>query len=70
MKNPEKYCYIFDYSIPAIYEIKLDKDDENISANEILDRRGLRESDCSYMFTNRKLSVKRLNSKDDESVSD
>ena len=69
MKNPEKYCYIFDYSTPAIYEIKLGKDDENISANEILDRRGLRESDCSYIFTDKKLSVKRLNLVDDESVS-
>lgn len=69
MKNPEKYCYIFDYSVPAIYEIKLEKGDENIAANNVLDRRGLKESDCSYMFTNKKLSVKRLNPIDDESVS-
>lgn len=69
MKNPEKYCYVFDYSIPAIYEIKLEEGDENIPANDVLSRRGLKESQCSYMFSDKKLSVKRLNSVDDESVS-
>ena len=37
MKNPEGYCYVFDYSATAIYEIKLDDKDENITTNEILD---------------------------------
>lgn len=52
------YCYVFDYSVGEIYEIKLDEQDDENQTEDILDRRGLNINNCYVMFTENKLSVK------------
>lgn len=54
------WVYILDYSIGKIYEIssKSVVDENNIS--EILSKYGLKESDCSWMVTDHKVTMKTL----------
>lgn len=70
--NEFGYCYVFDYSACAIYEIELTEEESNSEhcnlTEEILDRRGLKIDDCYVMYSNNKLSVEPIKLKDDESV--
>lgn len=65
----KEYCYVFDYTVCAIYEIELTKGESNDSeVEDILDRRGLKIDQCEVMFSDKKLEVESINLKDDESV--
>lgn len=51
------YCYILDYQNSSIIEIELDEQDENLEASDIINRRGYKESDVNYMFTEDKCKI-------------
>ena len=53
--------YILDFSYPGIYEIELTEEDENLTTNELLEKYGLKEDTCNYMFTENKLELETLN---------
>lgn len=63
-----EYLYVLDFCAPGVYEITLDDKDENLEIEEILDRRGLNSSNCSFMFTSEKLELETINLKNNESV--
>lgn len=63
-----EYLYVLDFCTPGIYEIELDDKDENLEIDEILDRRGLKSSNCNYMIVSEKLELETINLKNDESV--
>ena len=63
-----EYLYVLDFCAPGIYEIILDDKDQDIEIEEILDRRGLKSSNCNFMFTSEKLELETINLKNDESV--
>lgn len=63
-----EYLYVLDFCTPGIYEIELDDKDQELEIDEILDRRGLKSSNCSFMSTSEKLELETINLKDNESV--
>lgn len=63
-----EYIYILDFCTLGIYEIELDDEDEDLEIDEILDRRGLKSSNCSYMSVSEKLELETINLKNNESV--
>ena len=63
-----EYIYILDFCTPGIYEIELDDRDEDLEIDELLDRRGLKSSNCNYMITSEKLELETINTKNNESV--
>lgn len=63
-----EYLYVLDFCTPGVYEIKLDDKDKDIEIEEILDRRGLKSSNCSFMFVSEKLELETINLKNNESV--
>ena len=63
-----EYIYVLDFCTPSIYEIELDDEDEDLEIDEILDRRGLKSSNCNYMFASEKLELETINPKNNESV--
>ena len=63
-----EYIYILDFCTPGIYEIELDDKDEDLEIDEILDRRGLKSSNCNYMIVSEKIELETINSKNNESV--
>ena len=63
-----EYIYILDFCTPGIYEIELDDKDKDLEIDEILDRRGLKSSNCNYMITSEKLELETINLKSNESV--
>ena len=60
-ENNHNYMYILDFSYPGIYEIELTKEDKNLTTNELLEKYGLKEDTCNYMFTENKLELETLN---------
>ena len=60
-ENEFGYLYILEYSYPSIYEIKLTKEDIVITSNELLEKYGLKENNCSFMYTKNKLELEILN---------
>ena len=56
-----RYLYVFDYSTPNIYEIKLEKYHSEMYAHEILHEHGLDDDECSWMFTDKPLSIQTIN---------
>ena len=63
-----EYIYVLNFCTPGIYEIELDDEDEDLEIDEILDRRGLKSSNCNYMFASEKLELETINSKNNESI--
>ena len=55
------YLYVLDFSYPGIYEIKLTKEDLILTSNEILEKYGLKETNCHFMYTKDKLELEILN---------
>ena len=54
------YLYIFDYSSPTIYEIELTEEDQKLTSDEILEKHGLKEDNCHFMYTENKLELSTL----------
>ena len=50
-----EYLYVFDYSQPAIYEIPVTEDDDDLE--RILEAHGLNLDECCYMWTKEKLDI-------------
>lgn len=58
----DSYLYVLDYNTPGIYEIKLEKDDNKRTPEEILERYGLKDDECSWMFVDgKKLNLETIN---------
>ena len=55
--NDFGYLYVFDCSYPALYEIELTKEDENLTTEEILKKRGLKEDNCHFMYSENELEL-------------
>ena len=64
----DEYIYVLDFCTPGIYEIELDDEDEDLEIDKILDRRGLKSSNCNYMFASEKLELETINPKNNESI--
>ena len=58
--NTFYYLYVLEFSYPAIYEIELTEEDQNLTSNEILEKYGLKESTCNFMYTENKLELEIL----------
>ena len=58
--NAFDYLYVFDFSYPALYEIELTEEDENLTTEEILKKRGLKEDNCQFMYTKHKVELKTI----------
>lgn len=54
MEGNNEYLYVLDYSDATVCEIKLDKEDDKLTTEEILHRRGLNADECAFMYTVRK----------------
>ena len=61
----KEYVYVFDYSQIKILRITLDDEDydneEYLDITNILKRRGLKESQCAYLFTEKVVEVENVN---------
>ena len=55
------YLYILEFSYPGIYEIKLTEEDLILTSNELLEKYGLKETNCKFMYTKDKLELEILN---------
>ena len=60
-ENKFGYLYVLEFSYPGIYEIELTEEDENLTTNELLEKYGLKEDTCQYMFSENKLELETLN---------
>lgn len=58
--NGFDYLYVFDFSYPALYEIELTEEDENLTTEEILKKRGLKEDNCQFMYTENKVELETI----------
>lgn len=58
--NVFDYLYVFDFSYPALYEIELTEEDENLTTEEILKKRGLKEDNCQFMYTEHKVELETI----------
>lgn len=54
------YLYVLEYSYPSIFEIELTEEDQDLTSNEILEKHGLKESVCEFMYTENKLELTTL----------
>lgn len=54
------YLYVLEYSYPAIFEIELTEEDQDLTSDEILEKYGLKESVCEFMYTENKLELTTL----------
>ena len=59
--NTFYYLYVLDFSCPGIYEIELTKEDLILTSNKILEKYGLKETNCHFMYTKDKLELEILN---------
>ena len=59
--NTFYYLYVLDFSYPGIYEIELTEEDQKLTSNEILEKYGLKETNCHFMYTKDKLELEILN---------
>lgn len=66
MNGYEGWLYVLDFSNTKLYEIKLDEIDaeHEEDIDFILTRRGLRQSQCNYMFSTMKLELDNLDNCD------
>ena len=55
------YLYILDYSYPGIYEIELTEEDLILTSNELLEKYGLKETNCNFRYTKDKRELEILN---------
>ena len=55
------YLYVLDFSYSGIYEIELTEEDQKLTSNEILEKYGLKETNCHFMYTKDKLELEILN---------
>ena len=60
-ENKFDYLYILEFSYPAIYEIELTEENKKLTSNEILEKHGLKEDNCHFMYTENKLELEILN---------
>lgn len=60
-ENNNNYMYILDFSYPGIYELELTEEDETLTTDELLEKYGLKENNCQYMFSENKLELETLN---------
>ena len=60
-ENKFGYLYVLEFSYPAIYEIELTEEDQKLTSNEILEKYGLKETNCHFMYTKDKLELEILN---------
>lgn len=56
-ENNFNYLYILEFSYPAIYEIELTEEDQKLTSDEILEKHGLKEDNCNFMYTKNKLEL-------------
>lgn len=56
-ENNFSYLYVLEFSYPAIYEIELTEEDQKLTSNEILEKHGLKEDNCNFMYTKNKLEL-------------
>ena len=54
------YSYVLEYSYPSIFEIELTEEDQDLTSNEILEKHGLKESVCEFMYAKNKLELTTL----------
>ena len=54
------YLYVLEYSYPSIFEIELTEEDQDLTSDEILEKHGLKESTCEFMYTKNKLELTTL----------
>ena len=59
-ENKFGYLYVLEFSYPAIYEIELTEEDENLTTEEILKKRGLKEDNCQFMYTENKVELETI----------
>lgn len=60
-ENKFGYLYVLEFSYPAIYEIELTEEDQNLTSEEILEKYDLKEDTCNFMYTENKLELSTLN---------
>lgn len=58
-----EFMYILDYSNCAIWEIELTEDDQNLETEELLDKYDVKMDNCSWLFSQQKLSIIQLEPK-------
>lgn len=58
--NGFDYLCVFDFSYPALYEIELTAEDKNLTTEEILKKRGLKEDNCQFMYTENKVELETI----------
>ena len=51
------YLYILEFSYPGIYEIELKEEDQKLTSNEILEKHGLKEDNCHFMYSKNELEL-------------
>ena len=56
-ENKFGYLYVLEFSYPAIYEIELTEEDQKLTSYQILEKHGLKEDDCHFMYTENKLKL-------------
>ena len=56
-ENKFGYLYVLEFSYPAIYEIELTEEDQNLTSEEILEKYDLKEDTCQFMYTENKLEL-------------
>ena len=56
-ENKFGYLYVLEFSYPAIYEIELTEEDQNLTSEEILEKHGLKEDTCDFMYSENKLEL-------------
>ena len=56
-ENKFGYLYVLEFSYPAIYEIELTEEDQSLSVYEVLEKHGLKENTCNFMYTENKLEL-------------
>uniref|UniRef100_A0AAU8MKH6 Uncharacterized protein n=1 Tax=Geladintestivirus 5 TaxID=3233137 RepID=A0AAU8MKH6_9CAUD len=60
-ENKYGYLYVLEFSYPGIYEIELTEEDQTFTSDEILEKYGLKEDNCHFMYTENKLELLTLN---------
>ena len=56
-ENKFGYLYVLEFSYPAIYEIELTEEDQKLTSDEILEKRGLKKNTCDFMYSENKLEL-------------
>lgn len=59
-ENEFGYLYVLEFSYPAIYEIELTEEDQKLTSNEILEKYGIKENTCEFMYSENKLELSQI----------